>query len=152
MLRTILVPIDGSSHAEKALSIAAQLARASSAILHLLYVTELPDDAGMLAGTTGQPLTEARRRELAETGETGEPQAHGVLDRARQAVELSGLEVMETIREGKPADTILREAEAIGVDAIVMGSRGMSDLKGMAVGSVSHQVAHSAGCTVITVT
>ncbi len=149
MLRTILVPIDGSSHAEKALSIAAQLARASSAILHLLYVTELPDDAGMLAGTTGQPLTEARRRELAETGE---PQAHGVLDRARQAVELSGLEVTETIREGKPADTILREAEAIGVDAIVMGSRGMSDLKGMAVGSVSHQVAHSAGCTVITVT
>ncbi|WP_104204418.1 universal stress protein [Billgrantia saliphila] len=149
MLHTILVPVDGSSHAEKALSIAAQLARASSATLHLLNVTELPDDVGMLAGTTGQPLTEARRRELADTDGT---QARGILDRARQAVELSGLDVKEVVREGKPADTILREAEAIGVDAIVMGSRGMSDLKGMAVGSVSHKVAHSAACTVITVT
>lgn len=149
MLHTILVPVDGSSHAEKALSIAAQLARASSATLHLLNVTELPDDVGMLAGTTGQPLTEARRRELADTDGT---QARGILDRARQAVELSGLDVKEVVREGKPADTILREAEAIGVDAIVMGSRGMSDLKGMAVGSVSHKVAHSATCTVITVT
>nr|WP_231613761.1 universal stress protein [Halomonas sp. BC04] len=46
----------------------------------------------------------------------------------------------------------MREANEIAADAIVMGSRGVSELKGLLVGSVSHKVMHSAPCTVITVT
>lgn len=149
MHQTILVPLDGSSHAVKALAIAAQLARASSAALYLLHVTELPDDIGILAGSTGQPFTEERRQELAWQSEQ---QARATIDSAREAVDLSGLDVKELIREGQPADTILSQAAAIGVDVIVMGSRGMSELKGMLVGSVSHKITHAAECTVITVT
>ncbi|MBA2780899.1 universal stress protein [Billgrantia kenyensis] len=149
MHHTILVPLDGSSHAVKALTIAAQLARASSAALYLLHVTELPDDIGILAGSTGQPFTEERRQELARQSEQ---QAREAIDNAREAVDLSGLEVKELIREGRPADTILSQAADIGVDAIVMGSRGVSELKGMLMGSVSHKVTHAAACTVITVT
>jgi nucleotide-binding universal stress UspA family protein len=151
MPNPILVPIDGSEHARKALAIAEQLARASSAPLHLLHVTESPvgDDVGMLAGTSGQPLTEERRRELAEPNAS---QAHQVFDRARQAVDLAGLQVKDVLRDGRPAEVILDEAKAMGAGIIVMGSRGLSDMKGALIGSVSHGVAHSAPCTVVTVT
>ncbi len=149
MNHPILVPVDGSGHAEKALAVAAQLAHASSAALYLLHVTEPPDDIGILAGASGQPFTEEWRRELARQNEE---RARETLDRARRAVDLAGLKVTELIREGRPADTILREANEIAADAIIMGSRGVSELKGMLVGSVSHKVMHSAQCTVITVT
>jgi nucleotide-binding universal stress UspA family protein len=149
MTHTILVPVDGSRHAEKALAVAAKLAQASSAALHLLHVSEFPDDIGILTRGSGLPLTEERYQQLAEENEQ---QARRVLEQARQAVDVSGLDVKERVSHGRPADTILSEAKAVGADAIVMGSRGMSDLRGMVVGSVSHKISHSAECTVITVT
>ncbi|MFW3615093.1 universal stress protein [Billgrantia antri] len=149
MYHTLLIPLDGSRHAEKALSIAAQLGRDSSAVLYLLHVKELPDDIGLLVGSSGQPFTEERRLELARHADD---QARAAFDGARRAVDLSGLDVHEVIQEGRPADTILRQATEVGAEAIVMGSRGMSELKGMLMGSVSHKVMHAAGCTVITVT
>ncbi|MCG6659468.1 universal stress protein [Halomonas campisalis] len=149
MNHAILVPIDGSTHAEKALAVAAQMAMASSAAIHLLHVTEYPDDIGILMGASKGPLTEERREKLAAENRE---KSRRVLDQARQAVDLSGLEVKELIREGRPARAILQEAKEVGADVIVMGSRGMSDLKGMVVGSVSHRVSHGADCTVITVT
>lgn len=149
MNHAILVPIDGSAHAEKALAVAAQMAMASSAAIHLLHVTEFPDDIGILMGRGTGPLTEEKREALAAENRD---KARRVLDQSRQAVDLSGLDAKELIRQGRPAHVILEVAKEVGADVIVMGSRGMSDLKGMVVGSVSHRVSHAAECTVITVT
>ncbi|SDK46645.1 universal stress protein [Billgrantia gudaonensis] len=149
MTHAILVPLDGSAHAEKALAVAAQLARSASATLHLLHVSEYPDDIGILAGAPGVPFTEERRAQLAERMRRD---AEGVLAHARGSVSLDGVVVEEHVREGRPNEVILAEAEALGVDTIVMGSRGMSNLQGMLLGSVSHKVSHAAPCTVITVT
>jgi len=75
-----------------------------------------------------------------------------VIERATEAAREQGATRVETmIGQGDPARTILSEARRRGVDAIVMGSRGLSDLKGFVVGSVSHKVAHAAECSVITV-
>ncbi|OHV09683.1 universal stress protein [Kushneria phosphatilytica] len=52
---------------------------------------------------------------------------------------------------GSPAHIIVDEAERLKVDAIVIGSRGLSDFRGLVVGSVSHRVSHTAPCTVISV-
>lgn len=49
------------------------------------------------------------------------------------------------------AHSILAEAELLGANAIVMGSRGLSGLKSLLLGSVSQAVLHSADRTVIVV-
>ncbi|MCA1769037.1 MAG: universal stress protein [Halomonas sp.] len=150
MFKTILVPIDGSNHAEKALSVAAQLARASSATLHLMTVAEFPpDNIGLFTGGTPEPFSEVEREKLAEGMKQ---EAHKIIEKALAAVDLDGVEVKEVMRQGRPADLINKEAERLGADVIVMGSRGISDMRGMVFGSVSHKISHIADCTVITVT
>ena len=52
---------------------------------------------------------------------------------------------------GNPADEIVEFAKQKQIDLIVMGSRGLSDIKGLFLGSVSHKVSHLAECTCITV-
>ena len=150
MYQSILVPLDGSSHAEKALQVAAQLAKGTSAVLHLMTVAEFPpDNLGLFTGGTAEPFSEEDREKLAAGMKE---EAHKVIDKARATVDLSGIEAKEVVRQGRQAELITAEAEKLGVDAIVMGSRGVSDLRGMVFGSVSHKVSHTAGCTVITVT
>ncbi|MBB3191687.1 universal stress protein [Halomonas cerina] len=150
MYQSILVPVDGSPHAEKALALGAQLARASSAILHLMTVAEFPpDNIGLFTGGTAEPFDEKAREKLAAgLKET----AHENIAKAREAVDLEGIEVREVVCQGRPAELILKEAGKLGVDVIVMGSRGISDVRGMVFGSVSHKVSHAADCSVITVT
>ena len=53
--------------------------------------------------------------------------------------------------EGHPAQQIVRYAEASGADLIVVGSRGLSDLPGLLLGSVSHKVIHLAAVPVLVV-
>jgi nucleotide-binding universal stress UspA family protein len=150
MYQSILVPLDGSSHAEKALSVAAQLARGTGASLHLMTVAEFPpDNIGLFTGGTPEPFSEEDREKLAAGMKE---EAHKVIDQARAAVDLDGIEVKDVVRQGRAAERINEEAESLGVDVIVMGSRGVSDMRGMVFGSVSHKVSHTAGCTVITVT
>jgi nucleotide-binding universal stress UspA family protein len=69
-------------------------------------------------------------------------------DRARE----KGVQKVQTvIEEGDPADTILQVAKRRQADMIFLGSRGVSDAKGLLLGSVSHKVAHLAGCTCVAV-
>ncbi len=147
MFQSILVPVDGSAHAEKALEVAAQLAT-PPARLYLINVQQPPNDIGLLVGGSGMPVSEEVIQKLVKEREDD---ARKILDKAYAAVTLDGLQVEEMIAKGRPAEAIVAEAEALQVEAIVMGSRGMSDLKGMVIGSVSHRVGHTAHCTVITV-
>ncbi|HSH48425.1 MAG TPA: universal stress protein [Halomonas sp.] len=150
MYKTILVPIDGSDHAEKALAVAAHLARGSGATLHLLTVSEYPPDGmGMFIGGISAPITEAERKRLSEEANAA---ALKLIDRARGVVNLDDIEVKEVVRAGLPAERITSEAKALGVDAIIMGSRGLGNIRGMVFGSVSQKVSHTAKCSVITVT
>lgn len=150
MFKTILVPLDGSEHAIKALNLAASLARGGTAKLHLMTVAEFPpDNIGLFTGGTAEPFSEVEREKLAAGMKE---EAHKVIEQARDAVDLGGLEVEESVRQGRPAELINEEAEKVTADAIVMGSRGLSDVRGMMFGSVSHKVSHTASCSVITVT
>ena len=75
-----------------------------------------------------------------------------MIDAAVQAAARDGCtDVQAKAVLGDPAGEILERAAQIGADMIVMGSRGLSDLKGLLVGSVSHKVNHLADCTCITV-
>ena len=59
--------------------------------------------------------------------------------------------IQSLLANGDPAETISTLARDRKADAIVMGSRGLNDIKGLFLGSVSHKVSHLAERTCITV-
>jgi len=60
-------------------------------------------------------------------------------------------EVEETVVPGSPAEAIIDHADEAGDPLIVIGSRGLSGLREMMLGSVSHRVLHHANCPVTVV-
>ena len=76
-----------------------------------------------------------------------------VLASAERTLREQGIRrITTTVLGGDPAPAILDHAREVGADMIVLGSRGLGDLKGLVMGSVSHQVASLAPCTCVTVT
>ncbi|QFT84532.1 Stress response protein NhaX [Halomonas sp. THAF12] len=145
MFHTILVPIDGSEHSRVALCVACKLARQEDGRLILLHIPEaLPHEPLLVWGIGAVPL-ESTMEKRDEVGQT-------LLDHAIEEARALGIEQAKPVlARGDPSQTILAAAEEHGVDTIVMGSRGLGDLKGLVVGSVSHKVSHGAECRVITV-
>jgi nucleotide-binding universal stress UspA family protein len=170
---TILAPIDGSRHALKALDLACDLAVKFDAKLSVVYVIaeerlppqlrhmvevehltgpsprDLPGPGSIPAGLGGA-LHEAQSTEADRAAY--EALGRRLLDDAERTAGLKGLKGTETtLVYGDPASEILSVAKSAKADMIVMGSRGLSNLKGLLVGSVSHKVMHLAKCTCVTV-
>ncbi|MGR2739021.1 universal stress protein [Billgrantia sp. Q4P2] len=151
MYTSILVPVDGSEGAKKALEVACQLASQADATLHILHIPEEFTHETTLVWGIGAIAIEASRQERQEP-RVRRDIGKQIVDRAAEAARANGVTQVETvIGQGDPARGIVSEARRRGVEAIVMGSRGLSDLRGLVVGSVSHKVSHVAECTVITV-
>ena len=52
------------------------------------------------------------------------------------------------VRIGKPADELLELAREVGADLIIVGSKGLTGVERLVLGSVSEKVVREAGCTV----
>lgn len=144
MFRSILVPVDGSEHARKALLIAQRLVDPGTGKIHLLNVAEPPradDVIGRATGASPMHMQPEDYENAARELLCGERDRAGLPEDVPEIV----------VRTGEPAKVMLAEADRLRVDAVVMGSRGMSDWKGLMMGSVSHKVSHLANCTVLTV-
>jgi nucleotide-binding universal stress UspA family protein len=123
---SILVPVDFSPHAHRALAFARFLASRYGASLHLLHVVELlktPLEPGGLSSQLEkmpglrEKYTEALRDMLGETkGDV-------------------------TVADGSPAGGVLWWREKLGSRLVVMGSRGATGLERLLVGSVAETVA-----------
>jgi nucleotide-binding universal stress UspA family protein len=131
--RTIVVALDDSPEAGRALDLAAALAFAYSARLILVHAFE-PVSAGH-----GEPDFE---RILAARIAQGEQ----ILERA--AAEVSVVEPQQDLVEGPAAEAIVRVADVQHADLIVMGSRGMGSIREL-LGSVSRRVLQHAACPVL---
>ncbi|MBB3141154.1 universal stress protein [Halomonas organivorans] len=145
MFQSILVPVDGSEHSRVALCVACKLARQEDGRIVLLHIPEaLPHEPLLVWGAGAVPL--------GATLEKREQVGRELLDHAMEEARTLGVEQLTPVlTQGDPSQAILAAAEEHGVETIVMGSRGLGDLKGLVVGSVSHKVSHGAKCRVITV-
>lgn len=134
MFKNILVPLDGSALAERALLPAATIAEAMQGKLTLLRV--VPQFALLAADPT---LYEEMNR-------MGEEESLSYL---RAKVEQLDLEIpVEVVGEnGQPANAIIRFAEACNIDLIVMSSHGRSGVNRWVYGSVAERVLRRAPCT-----
>lgn len=136
--RHILLAVDGSPGSRTAAEQAAGLARLCSARVLVVHVRRaIPD-------FIGQPYYQRMLDEVAR-------RADEVLAPFRALLDEAGVPFEERVLEGDPARGISEAARIEGCDLIVMGARGVSDLEGLLLGSVSHKVLQTAPCPVLTV-
>jgi nucleotide-binding universal stress UspA family protein len=138
----ILAATDFSETAEAALDWATELARLQGARLELLHAVTLPP---ALSGFVAPgPLfdEEVRAAALARLGETAV--------RLRQT-HPAGPEVSTHLAVGTPSQVILHRAGELSAAAIVMGTRGLTGLRHLLLGSTTERVMHRAPCPVLSV-
>ena len=128
-LSKILVAVDGSESAEKALEYAFQLAKKHKAKVTLLNVGE-----SKLFGFKPEVAREVGEHILSDA-----------------AAKVKGLKLNTQLEFGNPAETIIEVAEKGNYDFIVVGSRGISSVKRFFLGSVSDDISHHAKCSVLIV-
>lgn len=139
MLKTILVPIDGSDYANRALDFASDLASKYDAKVVLLHAIHYP--FGRLPAELHQY---AASEHLDGPDEVG-----AVVNKMLESAEIRAMnagvkELAHDSRIGDPAQVILEAVQTFDADCIIMGSRGLGELKGLLVGSVSDKVLHHA--------
>lgn len=171
MFENILVATDGSSNAERAAAVAGALAAACHAKLSIVHVappflpladvtdsaisTQFPkdvrDDIQNLLEQTGgwekTPFSQIPAPESAVRYVCGV--ATGTAERI--ARENGAQTIEQVIADGDPANAIVAEARRINADLIVIGSRGLGNLEGLIIGSVSHKVLLLSDCPCVTV-
>lgn len=143
MFQRILVPLDGSDGAERAIPVAARIARASGGSIVFIRVVPPPAEVGTFgAGLPGtiamKPEVEASEKELADAVSYLAAVTTAYVD------ELAGIATETDVASGAASPTIFSTAGYEHVDLIVMCSHGETGLKRWVLGSVAQQaVRHS---------
>jgi universal stress protein A len=140
-IRKILVPVDFSDHSERALDAAIVFAKRFGAELIVFHCYPIPT-AGPAPYDTILPesyLSALRKAAL-----------EGVT-KWRDKARAQGVRAEGKINAGYPTSAILELAEQSGADLIVMGTRGLTGLKHVVLGSVAERTIRLAPCPVLTV-
>ena len=130
----IVVGVDGSDHAVRALRWAVEEARLRDAKLVLVHVAT---SAGPSPPTPATPETRAELARLSR---------ELVIDEALAAVRTEGVAVDRLPLLGHPAEVLAATAE--GADLLVVGARGLGGFRGLLLGSVTQHLLTSATCPV----
>jgi nucleotide-binding universal stress UspA family protein len=149
MIERILVATDGSDHATKAVTFAADLAVKYGAHMILLHAVS---DWG--SGRVPEELLEYDTVEHVHITDRDLRlgAANDILRQAETVARGEGVTDLDTMLvDGRADKAILQAAKDRNPDLIVMGSRGLGDAHSLLMGSVSHKVSHLADCTCITV-
>ncbi len=133
MFQRILVPLDGSARAERAVPVAARLARHASGSILLLRVLTHPLDA--VASFLQAP------EETEQAVETAHAQATSYLEQVARSAALSGLGTTLQVADSLPAQMILSAAHLQQVDSIVICRHGGTSFSRWVLGSVAQTVA-----------
>lgn len=143
-MHRIMVATDGSEGADRAIDMAADLAKDTS--IQLIIITAM--DASVLRRKDIDKLARAE----GGIGEAIEAIANDVLRRAKERAHQKGAGSVEIqFCWGDPVEAILETVQTEQVDAIVVGRRGLGTLASLLLGSVSRKLVQLAPCPVIVV-
>lgn len=141
MFHNILVAVDGSEHAERALTEAIDLAHASNARLTIITAVAEPRTGAMIALASGA---------AAALGPAMMEDAKKVLRAAADRVP-EDISVTTILTEQPIRQAILKRIEEGRHDVVVMGSRGRGTVRSAVLGSVSHHILHHSPVPVLIV-
>ncbi|WP_302157658.1 universal stress protein [uncultured Acidaminococcus sp.] len=146
MFQKILVPVDGSDTAWKALKTAAALASRFQGEIRVFTVMEPYNSLSLFQITLNQNLLDRSNREMKKA-------SLAVLDTAKEKLTEYGFhgKVSYEDGEGNPAELILEKSREDGCDSVVIGSRGLSGITEFLLGSVSSKVSQYAEVPVFVV-
>lgn len=136
-IEKVLVPVDGSDASKNAALYAAHLVNGRKSKLYLLHVWE---PINMTIG--GEEAAELRQEENEHSLEMLEEYRKMILADTQVEVELLS-------KSGRPDYTILNTQEDLDCDLIVLGSRGLSELESVIMGSTVSGVLEEATCPVL---
>lgn len=137
MFTKVVVGMDGSEGAEKAVPFALDMARRDGAEIVFVHVEEAT------IGKGGGPMR------------VDEPEIEAALGRRVKDLRDQGLHVSlvtTTVMLGGAAPAIIKIANEVNADLIIVGSRGHSGLAGILLGSVAHRLVHLSDQAVLVVT
>jgi nucleotide-binding universal stress UspA family protein len=141
LVRKILVPVDFSSHSNAALELAIDFAKSFEASITLLHCYQLSPSGGSPYGIVMPPEYCEKIREAAER----------YLKKWCEKAAAAGIEVDYSSSSANPAQEILRRAEEIGADLIVMGTNGLTGISHLMIGSIAERTLRLAPCPVMTI-
>jgi len=140
-LRTILVPMDFSASAHRALELAKELAKsAGPAHLILLHAYYVPVELEQYLIQRGDPVLERLSASVTKD-----------LEKILTDLQTAGISSEYITNHGAPERLIVELAKSKHVDLIAMGTHGRRGLSHLLLGSVAERVVRTAECPVLTV-
>jgi len=138
LFEKILVPLDGSEHSIRALKNAIQIAKKFDGSITLIHVYTV--SPFVITPTQVYKYVQA----IQELG-------NSILEEGKNLVKAEGVQVKTLLKEGHTVEKILETVTKENINLVVLGSRGLSKLKGILMGSVSEGVTKNAPCPVLVV-
>ena len=126
MYKRILVAMDSSKLAKKALSKAVKLAKLMNSEIYLIHVME-------------------------KESPTNTAKAEGIINEAEECVKEQGMQAKSFVKIGEPPDEVVFLAMEEKVDLIVLGERGETGIRRLLLGSTAQEVIRFARCSVLVI-
>ena len=141
MFEEILLPTDGSKGVKSACDCAVNLAQKSGSRVHVLFVAETVYPGPWFS----YDVSEEAQEKILESGKK-------IVEKTREELQRHGVKRVEClVKEGHPAETILSYAKEVGIDLIVMGTRGRRGIERALMGSVTREVVNLSQVPVLVV-
>ncbi len=141
MYKCIVVGTDGSATGKRALNEALELSATLGAKLHVVSAYDR---------ARGAKVVDAPKAAAAVWAVQPDTEARSIVEQAEAAARRRDVVAETHALRGEPADALLKVAERVDADLIVVGSRGMHGA-GRVLGSVPNKVSHGARCSVLIV-
>ena len=140
--KKVMLAVDGSEGTARAATVAFELAELTGSSLHIVHVIPKPSvqQIARMSGSDENSLMDKYR----ENGML-------LLEGYQKASEEFNLNIVLSLEEGLPSDRLAAYSRDNDIDIIVIGSKGISDIRTSVIGSATERVIRGANCPVLVV-